>query len=70
VHHEPQRYESRLWSIVFPLGMYAAASIEFGMAADLQHLVIIGRVGVWFAGFAWLAVLVAMLLPKRGNPIR
>jgi tellurite resistance protein TehA-like permease len=70
VHHEPQRYESRLWSIVFPLGMYAAASIQFGMAADLQHLVIIGRVGVWFAGFAWLAVLVAMLLPKRGIPIR
>ena len=27
VRREPMRYESELWSIVFPLGMYAVASI-------------------------------------------
>ena len=70
VHHEPQRYEAGLWSIVFPLGMYAVSSIHFGMVADLPHLVVIGHVGVWIAGFAWFAVIVAMLVPKRGIPSR
>ena len=35
VHRVPLRYESSLWSVVFPLGMYAVASIYLGRADDL-----------------------------------
>lgn len=54
------RYESELWSIVFPLGMYSVASIHFGTETGLPLVVTMGEVGVWIAGFAWLAVAAAM----------
>ena len=31
----PLRYEATLWSIIFPLGMYAVAGIYLGRADDL-----------------------------------
>lgn len=54
------RYESELWSIVFPLGMYSVASIHFGAETELPLVVTMGEVGAWIAGAAWLAVAVAM----------
>jgi tellurite resistance protein TehA-like permease len=65
--HEPVRYESELWSIVFPLGMYSVASMHFGGVADLPILVGIGQVGTWIAGLAWLIVTVAMTASVRGT---
>jgi tellurite resistance protein TehA-like permease len=65
VRREPMRYESELWSIVFPLGMYAVASILYGREADLPLLVGVGEVGAWIAGFAWLAVAFAMVAALR-----
>lgn len=67
VHREPQRYESGIWSIVFPLGMYAVASMHYGAAADLPLLVTVGQVGAWIAGLAWLVVVVAMAMSLRGT---
>lgn len=61
VQHEPMRYEAGLWSIVFPLGMYAVASLHFGTIARLPLLVGIGQVGTWIAGLTWLAVVVALV---------
>lgn len=57
----PVRYEVDLWSIVFPLGMYATASMHFGSQAHLPVLVGIGEVGTWIAGLTWLVVTVAMV---------
>ena len=65
VRHEPVRYESELWSIVFPLGMYAVASMHFGGVAELPILVGIGEAGTWIAGLAWLVVAAAMLASGR-----
>ncbi|MEO6828153.1 MAG: tellurite resistance/C4-dicarboxylate transporter family protein [Microbacteriaceae bacterium] len=59
---EPVRYESGFWSIVFPLGMFAVASMHFGRAAHLSTLVTIGEIGAVISGVAWLAALAAMVL--------
>jgi tellurite resistance protein TehA-like permease len=53
---QPLGYDVELWSIVFPLGMYAAASLEFGGAAHLPFMQVIGRLEFWPALIAWLAV--------------
>ena len=56
----PLRYEATLWSIIFPLGMYAVAGIYLGEADDLPVVGMVGRVELWVALAAWAAVLVAM----------
>lgn len=58
-------YQVSLWAIVFPLGMYATASNSFGMVAKIGALVIIARIGIWFAAAAWLLTFVGMLLAAR-----
>lgn len=62
-------YRPTLWSMVFPLGMYAAASENYGRATGLGFMVAIARVEVWVGFAAWVAVAVAMvgswLLPRR-----
>lgn len=72
VNRVPLAYEPVLWSLVFPLGMYAVASVRLGLAADLPPLQWISRGMVWVALAAWLSVAAAMLvrvfklLPIRG----
>lgn len=56
----PLRYEATLWSIIFPLGMYAVAGIYLGRADRLPVVSAIGRIELWVAFAAWAAVLVAM----------
>ena len=57
-HHVPLRYTTALWSIVFPLGMYSAASITFDATLRTSFMVDAGRIGTVIAGLAWLAVVV------------
>jgi tellurite resistance protein TehA-like permease len=51
----PLTYEPALWSMVFPLGMYAAASQAFGRVAGIGPLELVARVEVWFGLVAWAA---------------
>jgi tellurite resistance protein TehA-like permease len=53
-------YEPRLWSVVFPLGMYAVASFTLGKATKLDFMVSISRVWFWVGATAWLLVLILM----------
>ncbi len=62
VRRVPVGYQPPLWSIVFPLGMYAVASIELGNAADLPIIGQIGRAWVWVGLGAWTVVFAAMLV--------
>jgi tellurite resistance protein TehA-like permease len=55
-----QGYVPTLWSVVFPLGMYAVASMELGVAADMPLVEGIGRAWTWVAITAWVAVFLAM----------
>ena len=54
-------YEPRLWSVVFPLGMYTVASVTLGRAAGLGFMVSVARVWVWVGVAAWVVVLGLML---------
>lgn len=61
-HRVPLTYEATLWSIVFPLGMYAVAGIYLGQANQLPLVGAIGSVELWVAFAAWAVTLVAMLV--------
>jgi tellurite resistance protein TehA-like permease len=56
----PLRYEATLWSIVFPLGMYAVAGIYLGRADHLPVVEAVGRAELWIAFAAWMLVFAAM----------
>lgn len=58
----PLRYEATLWSIVFPLGMYAVAGIYLGRADHLPVVEGVGRAELWVAFAAWLLVFAAMVV--------
>jgi tellurite resistance protein TehA-like permease len=62
------RYEPGLWSIVFPLGMYCAASHALGLAVGVPWLVTVGSDGAWLAFAVWAGVFVAMLASLTGLP--
>lgn len=60
-HRVPLRYESSLWSIAFPFGMYAVAGIYLGRADGLPIVGTVGAAWLWVAFALWSALLVAML---------
>jgi tellurite resistance protein TehA-like permease len=60
-HRIPLRYEATLWSIIFPLGMYAVAGIYLGDADSLPVVHAIGSAELWVALGAFLLVFVTML---------
>jgi tellurite resistance protein TehA-like permease len=57
----PRTYEPRLWSVVFPLGMYTVASYTLGRAARLGFMVSLARAWFFVGLSAWAVVLVLML---------
>lgn len=57
----PLRYDATLWSVIFPLGMYAVAGIYLGHANKLPIVGYIGKYELWIALGAWLVTFVAML---------
>jgi tellurite resistance protein TehA-like permease len=61
-HGVPLRYEPSLWSMVFPLGMYAVAGAYLGQADQLPLVGAVGAVGIWVAFTVWSLVLAAMLV--------
>lgn len=61
VHRVPLRYQPTLWSFVFPMGMYAAASIYLGRADRLPVVEAIGSIWYWLALGVWAVTAVAML---------
>ena len=66
----PLRYDATLWSIIFPLGMYAVAGIYLGRADHLPVVETVGRVELWVAFAAWLLVLVTMVAHVVGTVFR
>jgi tellurite resistance protein TehA-like permease len=70
--HYPMAYEPRLWSVVFPLGMYTVASVTLGQTPGLGFMTSIARVWLWVGAAAWAATLVlaamAVVRPDRRDP--
>jgi tellurite resistance protein TehA-like permease len=55
-------FEPRLWSVVFPLGMYTVASYSLGHAEGFAFMVSIAQVWVFVDVVAWAVVMALMLL--------
>jgi len=55
VRRAPLVYTPMLWSLVFPLGMYALASLRLSLAAEISVLKDIAQTMVWVALAAWIA---------------
>lgn len=61
VHRVPLVYVPTLWSIVFPVGMFAVASLNLGRVDRLPLVESLGKVALGIALLVWAVVLVAML---------
>jgi len=51
----PLTYTPMFWSLVFPLGMYALASLRLSLAAEFPPLRLISEAMVWIALATWAA---------------
>jgi tellurite resistance protein TehA-like permease len=60
VRREPIVYTPMLWSLVFPLGMFALASARLSLASDFTLLHEVSYVMVWIAFVAWIATAVGL----------
>ena len=66
--HWPLAYETALWSVVFPLGMYSVATQAYGTVTRLAFMATIAHVMLWVAVIAWTAVAAAALAGLAGRP--
>jgi tellurite resistance protein TehA-like permease len=64
---EPLGYSIMLWSIVFPLGMYAVTSLRLSQIADFPILGTWSWVMAWVALAAWCSTAVALALASFRN---
>lgn len=63
----PLRYSPAYWSLVFPLGMYAAATYNMRIAVELEALGWVPKVALGIALAAWTATAVGLVhLLARG----
>lgn len=60
VHRVTLRYVPAMWSIVFPLGMYAVAGMYLGQADRLPFVEAVGRAWFWVGLAAWVLAAGAM----------
>ena len=60
-HRVPLHYRADLWMVVFPAGMYAAASLRLGQQAGIRFVHSIGWLAAWPALAAWALVTVALI---------
>ncbi|MFI6358554.1 tellurite resistance/C4-dicarboxylate transporter family protein [Streptomyces sp. NPDC050743] len=61
LRRRPLRYETSLWSLVFPVGMYGAATGELGRVAGWGWMTAVGTTEAWAALAVWAATFTAML---------
>jgi tellurite resistance protein TehA-like permease len=57
----PIVYTPMLWSLVFPLGMYALASLRLSLASDFAPLHNVSLAMIWIALAAWTATAAGMI---------
>jgi tellurite resistance protein TehA-like permease len=56
----PRGYDPGLWSVVFPLGMYTAATHNYATVARLPFLDSITQPLFWIALLAWTMTFIGM----------
>ncbi len=66
VRRVPLRYQTGLWSMVFPLAMYGVAGRELGRVTGTGWLEALGGVESWVACGVWAAVFAGLLAAGAG----
>ncbi|MFD4422333.1 hypothetical protein ACFWN7_12640 [Agromyces sp. NPDC058484] len=66
IKRRPFRFEAGLWSIVFPLGTYAAATLAVGELFAAPPLTTLGIVMTVAAAVAWLGTAAMMVIAALG----
>jgi tellurite resistance protein TehA-like permease len=66
----PLNYTPALWSLVFPIGMYALATQRFSLASHFTAFQSISRVIVWVALGVWAATAAGLLSALRRRLLR
>jgi tellurite resistance protein TehA-like permease len=67
VRRVPIQYTPMLWALVFPLGMYAVASLRLSLVMDVPPLRMLSMVMAWIALAAWGATAVGLLAALRDS---
>ncbi|MFN3256424.1 MAG: tellurite resistance/C4-dicarboxylate transporter family protein [Ilumatobacter sp.] len=74
VRRVPLRYHPSYWSLVFPIGMYSAATYRMRAAIDLESLEVLPKLALAGAIVAWSATAIGLghqgitsLLTRRSN---
>ena len=62
VKHVPLAYHPAYWAMVFPLGMYTAATVQLASVLQLPFLLTIPQFFIYVALAAWVIVFVGMVL--------
>jgi tellurite resistance protein TehA-like permease len=66
----PLAYDPQYWSMVFPLGMYTAATAVYARATGYDFLLPIPRLFVWITLATWLVAFAGLLLRLAHAPAR
>jgi tellurite resistance protein TehA-like permease len=66
VNRVPLRYHPSYWALIFPLGMYSAATFRMRLAVGLQELDWLPRATLVLALAAWAAAFLGLLLEGAG----
>jgi tellurite resistance protein TehA-like permease len=61
IQRVPLTYHPQYWSLVFPLGMFAAATFQLSRATGIEFLAAVPRAFVWVALAAWTVTFLGML---------
>jgi tellurite resistance protein TehA-like permease len=61
----PLRYDPQYWSLVFPLGMYAASTFRLEAALDVGLSSAIAATAFWIALTAWLVTALGLAMSSR-----
>jgi tellurite resistance protein TehA-like permease len=67
--HWTLSYETALWSVVFPLGMYSAATDAFGGITHVAWMTPLAHTMFWVAVAAWTAVAAGGLVSLVRKPV-
>lgn len=62
VRHVPLRYHPSYWALVFPLGMYGAATFKMRATIDLQQLAWVPKITLAAALAAWTATFAGLIV--------
>lgn len=65
----PLTYDPQHWSMVFPLGMYAAATTVYAQATGYDFLLPIPKLFIWFALSAWLATCLGFVVRRADTAL-